>query len=243
MISMNAAQLPTIDALLLSQLSPKTIYAVEEFIDNYHLKMVLIRSERPTGGVGFPSRQAVPSDNLFEKVSEILEPGKDVIIAIQAAGNIYQNLYNLNIELNPFLPNKIIIEIAGPGFTATDLNRSGSLHERIEIPSYAIELTESLVKRDYLVGNDIYERQRNRKLEVLDRDILNTEKALILEADRYKQIPLPLLQEIWRELYQLRTAVEWLDLVETGCIVSLSYLCEDDLINHYYWDIHKLYKG
>lgn len=240
-VSLSAARLPSTDEMLIYELNRKVDKGIKDFIKKNKVDRLLLRSERKTRKIGYPSKQGVLPNDVSVEIKALLSQGPDTIISIQTAGNIFRNLYNINIEINPFIPDKIIFEVSGPGFTASDLNRMGLLHERLSIPSYAIEINRQIIKRDVMVEKNVYFNHRQKKVEQWGIEKLSHERSLLLEFTEYPMIPDDLLQQVWLDLPQIKKAAEWIGLLDLGCIISLSFLMRDDnTMNRYYWDIHPL---
>jgi len=240
-ISLCAARLPTTDGMIIFEINENVNQTLQGFIRKHNLEKVLLRSERMGRRLGYPSKQEVPINKIHFEVRNLMAQGPDTIIAIQTAGKIFKNFYNINMEINPYNPLSIVFEISGPGFTATDLNRFGILHERITVPSYAIELYENILKREYLVEEKTYLSHKQIKLDRWGIEKLKKEKSLLLDYMKYPIIPLSILQRLWLDLPQIKKAIEWLDLSDSGCIVSLSFIQQENgLLEHFYWDIHPL---
>jgi hypothetical protein len=242
--ALRAAGLPVLDMMLFSQWSSVVEQAVHQFISRYHAQRVLIRTETWGGGMGSPSRQGVEIGDIAAAVVELLTQFRTCMVGIQIAGNIFRNLYNINLMLNPWCPMRYLLEITGPGFTARDLNRYGMLHEQLAVPSYAVELSSGLIQQTYCVPDDIYEQQREEKK--LSQGIQRLEQAelndyLILKYNRYPPIPINLLQVIWQDMPAIRKAVEDIELRERGAVVSASFLMQGGkALRHFYWDIHPM---
>jgi hypothetical protein len=243
-MALQAAGLAVPGILLLREWSSQTAAKVSSFVKRHKVGRVLIRSETKGGQLESPSMLGVKVGKIPSVVSRFLAYQPDTLVAIQIAGNAYRNLYNLNLLLNPWQPAHVLVEVSGPGFTARDVNRFGIVHEQIEIPAYAMHLSESILRRTYRVSDAAYQLQREAKLRRSKLKTLVQEKALLLQYPQYHPIPVDLLQIIWPELAQIRTVVEWLDLSDVGAIVSLSFLLQPNgCARHVYWDVHPMLKA
>jgi hypothetical protein len=241
--ALQAAGLAVPDILFLRDWSPQTAARVSSFVKRHQVSRVLIRSETKGGQLESPSMLGVKLGRIPSVVSQFLAFRPDTVAAIQIAGNAHRNLYNLNLLVDPWRPTHILVEVSGPGFTARDLNRFGMVHEQIEIPAYAMHLSESILKRTYRVSDATYQLQRHSKIRRATRKTLVREKALLLEYPRYQPIPVDFLQIIWPELAQVRVVIEWLDLCDVGAIISLSFMLQPNgCARHFYWDVHPMLK-
>jgi hypothetical protein len=235
-IAIAGSRLPILDAMLLCRWTRQAEEQFEWFVRQHNVKNVLLRSDRPGGRLGSPSAQGVDVNAVSKRVNQFLMKTNDTVVAIQLAGDVFHNLYNLNIGLG-FKPLRVVIEVAGPGFTAQDLNRFGIVHERIELPIHAMDISANLVERKYLISREEYKRQRNQKIHTYDTQQLEKVDATILTAVTYEPIPLSCIRTVWSELKLIRMATEWLDLSDQA-IVSASFLARADVVDHFYWDIH-----
>jgi len=206
-VALGAARLPVRDMTLLPQWTSSPVESVDRFVESHGVDRVLVRSEARGGRLASPSRQGVERQAIGSAVLDLLQtPG--AVVGIQIAGNVFKNLHNLNLMVSPFQPGQVLLEIVGPGFTATDLNRFGVVHERIEVPSFAIELHESLVRRTYVVPDWVYKSDRLAKIESVGYSRLVREDALILSRVTHDPIPLGYLRTIWPDLADVKTGMD-----------------------------------
>jgi hypothetical protein len=234
------AGLPVPDAVLLTHWSPAVEDAVAALMRRTAATQVLIRSEQHGGGLGAPSQQNVALDVVSAMVFELAKT-PDLVLAIQAAGVIWRNLHNLNLMVDPVQPAQLLLEVAGPGFNARDLNRYGIVHEQIVLPSYAMEINPALVRQSYVVADSLYTTQREAKLAEYRHARLLHDDATIYQATRYQSLPLTYIRTIWNDLPAIRTALEWLNLEDIGAVISMSFLQGSrGSVERWYWDIHPL---
>lgn len=220
---------------------PDAKQSVINFIQELGLERVLIRSELPGGKLGSQSLQGVSADDAWALSEKMLSSENSLMVAIQGAGDIFHNYYNINLEISPYQPGRHIFEIAGPGFTASDINRHGILHERVSVPSYIGQICERLVRREFMITPEGYSSQRNKKIEKYGSQKLHTERATILDYSCYLPIPTYLLQDLEFNKEAIVQVIDNLGYSDTGAIVSLSYLIHTSgLLDLNFWDVHPL---
>ena len=234
-----STKLATSDGILIFQITKEGQQVIEDFINRRSLKRILIRSELPGGKMGSPSLQGVPVENAWMILEDMLNKDPRIILAVQASGNIFRNLYNLNLEISSRFLGRYCIEVSGPGFTASDLNRYGFLHERIFLHSYLLNIVEPLVFRDYIISHDSYQIHRKIKIEQWGLRMLEMERALVLEYLEYPPVPVDILRELWTDRFAILQAIEGLGYSNSGAMVSLSFLTETtNRLQRCYWDIY-----
>lgn len=228
------------DILIIHELCPNAKRAVEEFVINLNLDRLLIRTDMPGNKFGLPSYQGIPASDAWGIISNIFDQYERIVVAVQAAGNIFRNSYNINFGITHNERLRCCFEIVGPGFTASDLNRHGVFHERIEVPSFTIELYESLICRTFTVTRSQYQVDRRNKISKYGFSTLKHENAVVLEKKIYEPIPLALLQDVWNYWDAIEQAIGMMGYGETGGIVSLSYLnVNSQPLKKSFWDIHR----
>jgi hypothetical protein len=232
--------LPSADALLLYKFTSSTEEDIRNFCFQRKLQKVVLRSEVKGGILGCPSCQGVFIDDAYKIALEIFNCRPGTIVAVQAAGNIFQNLYNLNIYYGISPSHDCLVEISGIGFTASDLNRHGILHERIIIPSYVDTLHESIIKREYRINGEIYRDHYREKINRFGRKQLVHEKATILTQERYNEIPITYLQDVWNDQPLIQELINnYLEYYDNGALVSMSFITSDNnVVKRWYWDVH-----
>jgi len=241
MASLRASGLSVPDVLLVHQLTPDVVCAVQDFLCERNIEKALLRSDRPGGGLGSTSLQGVPNTEVMSQISNLLNLGERILVAVQAAGNVFRNLYNFNLVVCRDLSCRFVIEVTGPGFTATDLNRYGILHERIEFPSHVQSLSESLISRRYKVPDALYRAHCQTKVHKYGSETLDSQDALVLKYPQYIPTPISYLEEVWAERESIYQVIRDMGYQDRGAILSLSFMEENNnFIRHYYWDIHPL---
>ena len=204
---------------------------IADFVEQYHLDKIMVRTDGQ--GKGSPRiLDAAIDDDTFGKIEDFLSQGLLVFIANQ--GNIYRNPHSANIEITK---EGAYIEVVGPGFMASDLNR-GSMtpHETIHMDA------EGRIKDRQALPEE-YQNARQTRLNDPKTDLaaLKDNRSYLLEYEDY-----PPIDEI--EMETLRDAAVKLNnyrrmYLKGNFIASMSFV---DLGNEshpnvqpVFWDIHK----
>jgi hypothetical protein len=231
--------LPIADALIIYQINSDTEMEIYKFCQERQLHKVLLRSEVRGGLLGSPSCQGVVISQVYENLIELLHYKTGTIVAIQAAGNIFRNLYNINLYYSSLPSHFCTVEVTGIGFTASDLNRNGIIHERIVIPKYINEINEELIRREYKISDQQYKNQYYEKINRYGKETLTKENATIISQIKYNEIPLPYIKDVWDDQSKIWELLDYLGFSNNGALISMSFIVtENNIVKRWYWDIH-----
>ncbi len=154
LISLKKHNLPVVPFQVLKKESLRK--QIEGFVEKEKPTTFMIRTD---GKENFsPSIiNAVLSDGLIQQAEAFFDEGYEVFIG-SGEGGIFKNFWSLNIQK---IGDTVVVEAVGPGFTAIDLNRHGSLHESFEIQYPQLEISKD---GKFLVSPSVYEEERKKKL-------------------------------------------------------------------------------
>ena len=199
---------------------------------------------------------------LDKEVNTILGAGRIVILLEPKSP--YQDLYSLNAMFWPE-EEDILLEVVGPGFDASDLNRGDiTPHETIYLPRQKYPskrvLSEKDIKRTVVKpkGYELSVRLRLAKIGrlLIDRSNwlsydLSTDvelesqgrehlqrigQTLLLEyEERYRPIPISLLRTVYRYIVDLPERAKQMKINGEPMVVSMSFFAPDKDLA--FWDI------
>ena len=200
--------------------------------------------------------------DLDKEATAILNAGRIVILLEPRSP--YDDLYSINAMFLPGEEN-ISLEVVGPGFDASDLNRGDiSPHETIYLPkrkpSMGYLLRASNINRNITDANT-YKRSVHIRLAKIGRLLADrngwlppkldvnisleqkaryylqeTGKTLLLEHEkRYRSIPLRLLNKVHSRIADLPQKAQVLGIEGEPMVVSMSFFYPDNALA--FWDI------
>lgn len=162
---------------------------IQEFLMKYRIRKFMVRTD--SINLFSPSiNEALVNDDTLTEIRNFFEQNYKVFVMLP--GDLNKNFHSLNIL---YESDKIIIEIVGPGFIATDLNRKSLLHETIILDKNNF----SIVSRK--IFEKSYQRDRKNILNIQKNEssYLMIYKEYIPLTDvelLYIQETLPILQKI-----------------------------------------------
>ena len=200
--------LPTLRTLVVAAWSETIACRVEDYIRQNGWSQVMIRSDRrpevpnsPRGGFLFDLKSCIAA------IGELIASGR-VVLVVEPA-NKYDNLYGINVLFDS--SEDVMLEVVGPGFDATDINRGDiSPHERIYLAVKNKTVTTRLFKRetvtpdDYLasvsqrlfkIGREVTQRTSStsgviqESLEEVGSQFLSLNGCVLLNRHRYTPLP------------------------------------------------------
>jgi len=155
------------------------------------------------------------TDDVIKSIGKFFDEGFTVFIMEYA--NIYKDLHSLNILVKK---NELIIEAVGQGFLATDLNRYGYLHECVEI-----QLSTGAIKQTYVISNDKYQQDKQKKILNVGIHNLEENDAYVLLYKTYTPLNKMELDYVMHSVRQFEMIKNILkEDQQDELLVSLSFL-------------------
>ena len=253
-VAMASAGLPVSKAMVITGSGSMAEDRCQGILTNWDVERTIIRTDRIGGTVNSPSVQGVKIEDVWTTSKNLLNEG--LLPMVIAQGDIFHNNYSVNILVDPKNPDSVYLEIVGPGFSATDINRRRIVNERGELAGgrgrFILRSNSVVSQRDYneqveLLKENLIKREEKKRsapfpnIEEADRwvnDFLEQEEALILQHPSYDPIPSKYLKRVWDFVPQMLLAGKNLRLGDNPFIVSMSFVQEDEKDNPYFWDIH-----
>lgn len=219
--------LPVLPYIILSR--KNYIQELKGFIVELNNDRVMIRTDGK--GKYSPSiNNAELSEKLLNKIEEYFNKGYFVFAS--HPGNIYRNFHSLNILKNM---NGYTIEAVGPGFIATDLNRRGAVHERVEIDKHS-----SVIFQKTLISKDEYLDQVKTKIKELGQIIAIDNKSYLLEHSSYVPLSIDELNYLTVCLGKLEKTSESLRHGSKTWVASMSFIDIGNGNEPIFWDLYVL---
>lgn len=174
--SLNALKNSNLPIMKFKILSANFRNEAKDFLKETNSNLVMVRTDGK--GEFSPSiLDAKVNEELFQKIQSFFDEGYTVFL-MDNSGSTHRNRHSLNIMK---YSSEIIIEIVGPGFLATDLNRHGMLHEEIIVHSPDIKVFSTKVH----ATSDKYQKDIQKKIEKYTKEVLEKEKSYIFEFPQY----------------------------------------------------------
>lgn len=232
--------LPIVPSFLVTEDSGEVREEFKKILERWGDRKVTIRTESKGGSVGGAAIQNCPTEEAWGKVAPFLKAGKMVMIIGKEGGDIFHNNYNVNIHLADL--NTAWLEIVGPGFRSTDLNKRGINHETVKI-TWDDQGTRA--EKIFQISNEEYRKSVNALLAVyrskLGEDYLEKLKGLkatlLLHQDVYEPIGEELLRAIFGLIPSMKKATRMMELEGEGAIFSMSFIQREGL-TPIFWDIY-----
>ena len=204
---------------------------LKDFAKKNNLTRVMVRTDGKSKYSPSINNALVDKD-LLKTVKDLFD--QDFVVFTMHPANIYKNEYSLNIMKED---NKLIIEIVGHGFIATDMNRYGFLHE-----SLGLDLSEpTSVHRDFLVDDKTYTSDREKKIELLDAKIIRHNNGYLLEAETYRPLPDKYIDYVINSYEKINKASKSLPDKNKNFVASMSFIDIGDNKNQpFFWDLYNL---
>ena len=203
---------PILKGIIVTTWDKKVKEIIKTFCKENQFEKLLIRIDK-IQETGFAPRGGYIVDyaDLEKEVTNYLKEGRIVILLEPTSA--YNDLYSVNALFTEDRED-IVLEIVGPGFDASDLNRGDiSPHQILSIPKVISEVPSNIsriLKRLYIVSPDAYKesvRQRLFKIGMTysKRHSLNisrwSEKRVTQLSEKYLQESSQTLLLKNRELY------------------------------------------
>jgi hypothetical protein len=181
-------RLPILNGLIITELNSEVMDALNLFCMKYGYIELLLRHDRRPEIPTYPSGgYLVKFSELEKEIDKFLKDNRIVILLEPKSP--YEDLYSVNILFDRD-SEEILLEIVGPGFDASDLNRGHiSPHEIIKANLYKIIEDNYYPKpkntfRTFLVDNARYQSSVfSRKIKIGNRITKNKNIALKKPSD------------------------------------------------------------
>ena len=242
--------LPISRSIIITNASSEIKNNLERELKKWKVSEYLVRSDKKDGAVNAPSFQNCSLDKVWQNIEKVLNFG--LLPMVMAEGDIFHNTYSINILIKPHEKDRFYLEIVGPGFCATDLNKRDIVNEQ----GYITE--NGQVRNSQIVSQKVYDKQIDLlKESVIKKEIekgrvfrtkieeyvwvdkyLKKIGALILNNTTYIPINEKYLRTLWGFIPKIINACELMGYKNNNSIVSMSFVLENGEGKPYFWDIH-----
>lgn len=246
--------LPVPRAMVITSPGASAETECNKILSEWGVEETVVRTDRRGGGVYGVSSQGCKIEDVWKTASDFLDNG--LLPMVISTGDIFHNTYSANIVVDPKQPETVDLEVVGPGFCATDINKRDIVNERgtlvggegrvnlrhsqiVDQKNYEgqIELLkETLIKKEEKRRGAAFSSTKEAQQWV--NEFLTEKDALILKHSGYTPIPSKYIQKVWSYIPQMVDAGQRLGLKDKPFIVSMSFVQEEDGENPYFWDIH-----
>jgi hypothetical protein len=247
--------LPTLKGVAVTDWNDSIKHELKRFLNLEGWKAVVIRTDRKGGmGVHPPiGGYLVNLVDLDEQVQKFL--AEDRIVMLLEPRDRYSNLYGINVMYDEKSPETLYLEVVGPGFDVSDINRGDlSPHERIWIrrrSNFRVtqrsitsleEYKSSIERRLSKIGRLVTQNHgRAQKSEAEFRSLaeqfleMNNYNLLLRHAGGYSPISIEYIERVSHFVNELPETMKQLGL-ETNLFVISATIFEstEELI---FWDI------
>ncbi len=202
---------------------------IQEFLALHGLSRFMVRTDGK--GKYSPSANNVALDQaILEIIKNYFTDG--YVVFVMAPGNIYRNFHSLNIMQDD---GKIHVEVVGPGFLATDLNRHGLIHESLESDVVTIGF-----KQKSITSPDAYARDKQKKLAELGEEQCRASKSYLLQYGTYPPCSGEELDYVSSSLSKLQNAAATLAHTPApNFVASMSFIDLGKGTNEpIFWDLY-----
>lgn len=241
-LTIHAAGLPALKGLIVDGWTRGTCDAIDLFARRLNATGLMIRSDHkadtgrsPRGGY------VVPLARLGSEVRWFLDQGR--VVFLLEPRSPFDDLYSLTMAAVPG-SDRWMVEVAGPGFDASDLKRGDvTPHEILEATpkhgAYAVSRERCTSQLEYerslatrftkvarLLGWPSEQGQPPVDLdpEVVAAKLASRGETLLLEAHIYRPIPQALLHRALDEAVKLRRTMDSCAMPVGNIAISMSYL-------------------
>lgn len=187
-----------------------------------------------TDGAGTASPRlldAAIDENLFQQIEKYFLEGYTVFAA--HCGNVHRNLHSMNIRVRS---DDIYVEVVGPGFMATDLDRYGMVpHESFDINGRYLSVSNKKLNEQR------YAEDRARRLASSDEQELKSARSFLLDYPQYLPLSggeIGFIREAALKLYDWRRTNNKGDFIASGSFLDMGVEGQTD-IKPVFWDIHE----
>lgn len=167
--------LPVLNGIILTKLSDEGFEALLTYCEKNKWNSILLRHDKNPEKPPYPmGGYLVPLADIKTELPKYFKAGR--IVFLMEPVSPFDNSYNVNSLFEN--DGSLLLEIVGPGFDASDLQRGQmSPHERIEIQKEFVNITstpsslkEDFVKRTFIIDQNAYQRTvKQRYLKIAKR--------------------------------------------------------------------------
>jgi hypothetical protein len=138
--------LPILPTLVLRAWNDAVALRVHNFVHRHGWSRVMIRSDRKPEVPNSPRGGFLFDLGLIPGVTRDLLARDRIVLVIEPA-NKYDNLYGINVLFDTH-SGEVLLEVVGPGFDATDINRGDiSPHEHIILSTKSETITPRVIRK------------------------------------------------------------------------------------------------
>lgn len=246
--------LPVPKSIIVFSDTPKSHNNFERLIRHWNVDKVVVRSDKKGGKIDAPSVQNCRVQDAWQYSVDFLN--KKLLPMVISTGDIFHNVYSVNIKIDPTVVSEIYLEIVGPGFCATDLNKRDIVHERGVLTGRSGRFSfydSSIVSQKVynlqisLMKDNLIKKEENKRgSKFLNKNEANSwvnqflveVDALILKYPKYVPVSSLYLISVWKYLENMIQAGKFMGYNKTSFIVSMSFVTEKETVIPYFWDIH-----
>lgn len=233
--------LPIVPAAIITEAGDLARANLTRTLERWGDRKVVIRTETKGGAAGGVSVQNCPVEEVWENVVPLIESGKMVMVMGKEGGDPYHNSYNVNVHLTGL--TSAHLEIVGPGFTATDLNKRGLKHEEVKLSwgeeGFRAERVSRISDGQYRQNVESMFKRLEKKFGDKFLEKLQEMKATILEhRELYEPIDDEFLQVIYQLAPRIKSAVRAMGLEVEEAIVAMSFIQRKEGPTPVFWDIY-----
>lgn len=236
------ARLPALPTFLFIDWNDLVEQRVREFSFRLSLDQVMLRSQAKSSLFG-QSYGAIPVAQVSRVAQELFSDGSK-IVALHPELSIHRDKYSVHIDFDFLSTLRVMLEVVGPGFTATHLSRGGIVHERIRLSAFGSAYGLVGAKRVWRIPDEAYQRDVCKIIGKYGRDALVDKQSLLLEhRHSYPPIPTSFIRYIHNSLGDLRKAISYMSLDSARTAVSMSFFrpVGSPVSKPVFWDIHELH--
>jgi hypothetical protein len=249
--------LPTLEGLVILRWNDRVPKEISDSFEGKRIPEVLVRTDKVReAGRYMRGGYLVPLDQVEAEVRRVLGIGR--IIVLLEPRSKYDNLYGINVLID-FTADQACVEIVGPGFDVSDLNRGDiSPHERLWL-SIDEEQIKPRIRKRSLVSHEQYRASVQHRLAKIGHDAMrlgwttsvptsNTEwvelgkkfiktrgETLLLEQQNYIPLPRHLFWKLIRYIRNVPWQIQQFANRERECVLSTSIMNRSEEI--IFWDI------
>jgi arsenate reductase-like glutaredoxin family protein len=200
----------------------------------------LLRHDRQNEAPPYPRGGfLVPADKLVDGVQAFFSAGR--IVAVYEPLHRLQNGYNLNLLFES--EDKVLVEIAGPGFDASNLQRGDITPHEVLAIQVSRNGDVSRLKTVYQTTDEEFRRSARNRVEKFREFSTGanvvTDEALcskLLQQRAYLPVPQPLIVDSVRALTRSRFLDRFRTETDVGFPINVSSSFVDDGRRQIFWD-------
>jgi hypothetical protein len=261
MLYLKILGLPVLNGLILNSLNEDFKNKIQQFCNINGFNSLLLRHDKKNEDPNYPRGGYLFNvANVDDELKKYLIDNRIVILLEPISP--YDDLYSINIFIDRN-SDKFILEIVGPGFDASDLQRGDiTPHEGIEIYKTSSEFDFQHIKRLYIINDYDYKNSVNKRLIKIGKrqlikkniktDLFDEEKLidmgidylkvhnknlLLQNLDHYQQIEFKYLKKIYHYIKDFPEILNGFNLINSKCdyCVLSTGIFINNRIN--FWDI------